>query len=60
MSPRRLTIKDLMIGVAVVGLVLGLAANFRWFLPLVFLMLLTAPQTIIVALCMYMATRAEK
>jgi len=60
MNPSRMTISGLMIGVAVVGLVLGLAANFRWFLPLVFLLLLTAPQTIIVAACMYMATREKK
>ncbi len=60
MSPSRMTIGGLMVGTAVVGLALGLAANFRWFLPLVFLLFLTAPQTIIVALCMYLATRAKK
>jgi hypothetical protein len=53
MSSSRLTTGGLMMTVLVVGLILG-------FLPLVNIMVFTIAQLIIVAFCLFLATRAGK
>jgi hypothetical protein len=54
----RMTMRGMMITIAVVGFNLGLMINVPWLIPLLLLMaLLTAPQTIIVGVCAYAATR---
>jgi hypothetical protein len=60
MSSSRMTTRGLMSAVAVIGVILGLAVNYRWFVPLFYLLLLTAPQALIFAFCIYQATRGER
>jgi hypothetical protein len=55
------TIKGLMIIVAIIGLVLGIAINAAPFLPLIFITLIViAPQVLIVAICALLAIRDNK
>ncbi len=54
----RMTMRGMMIVIAVVGFSLGLMINVPWLIPLLLLMaLFTVPQTIIVGVCAYAATR---
>jgi hypothetical protein len=54
----RMTTRGMMITTAVVGFSLGLMINVPWLIPLLLLMaVFTAPQTIIVGVCAYAATR---
>lgn len=54
------TTRGLMILVAIVGLLLGVAINLPWFLALIVLTtIVMSPQIIIVAICAYLATREE-
>jgi hypothetical protein len=55
------TIKDLMIIVAIIGLLLGIAINTAPFLPLMLIaMLVILPQTALVGICALLAVRDER
>jgi hypothetical protein len=55
------TIRGLMLCIAIVGLLLGLAKNAAPFFPLIVVVLvLMTPQIIIIAICAYLAVRDER
>ena len=55
------TIKGLMIIVAIIGLLLGIAINAVPFLPLILISLIViAPQILIVAICALLAIRDKR
>jgi hypothetical protein len=55
------TIKGLMILVAIVGLLLGIAINTVQFLPLILVgLIVIAPQTLIVGICAFLAMRDKR
>jgi hypothetical protein len=52
------TTRHLMLVTAVIALVLGLVINFRWLVPCIIIMaIVTFPQSLVVGLCAYLATR---
>jgi hypothetical protein len=52
------TTRHLMLVTAVIALGLGLVINFRWLAPCVIIMaIVTFPQSLVVGLCAYLATR---
>jgi hypothetical protein len=53
----RMTIRGMMLAVAAVAAVFGAIFNAPWLIPLV---VITSPQTIIVAACAYQAVREGK
>src|SRR4051795_6408796 len=50
----RMTTRDMMIAVAAVGLILGVILEAPWIIVLI---LITSPQSIVVAACAYLAIR---
>ena len=55
------TTRGLMILVAIVGLILGIAINFAPFLPLIVVAaIILSPQIVVVAICAYLSTREER
>jgi hypothetical protein len=52
-----MTIRGMMLAVAAVAAVFGAIYNAPWIIPLV---IITSPQSIIVAACAYQATREGK
>ena len=55
------TILGLMTIVAIIGVVLGIGVNVAPFAPLILISLIViAPQTLIVAICAFLATRETK
>jgi hypothetical protein len=52
------TTREIFLLITAVALFLGLVINFPWILPCVLLLALAmAPQTLVVALCAFLATR---
>jgi hypothetical protein len=52
------TTRHIMLTIAAVAAVLGLAVNYPWIVPCVLILALAmAPQSLVVALCVYLATR---
>ncbi len=59
MSVSRMTTRGLLWTTAIVASILGLVFNYQLSVPLFYLVLLTAPQAIIVAFFMFLATREK-
>jgi hypothetical protein len=59
MSVSRMTTRGLLWTTAIVALILGLVFNYQLSVPLFYLVLLTAPHSIIVAFFMFLATRGK-
>jgi hypothetical protein len=58
---RPFTIKDLMLIVAIVGLLLGIAINTMHFLPLILIgMLVILPQVLVLGICALIAIRDKR
>jgi hypothetical protein len=55
------TIRGLMLFVAIIGIVLGVAINAAPFFPLITVaVIVISPQVIVVAICAYLSVREER